>query len=48
MTLEATYFVSQIIAAIGVMASLVFVGLQIGQNTRATKVPYHDCLRTRL
>ena len=37
MTLEDFYFISQIMAALGVMASLVFVGLQIRQNTRATK-----------
>ena len=37
MTLETVYFISQIIAALGVMASLVFVGLQIRQSTRATK-----------
>ena len=37
MTLEAIYFISQIFAAAGVMVSLIFVGLQIRQNTRATK-----------
>jgi hypothetical protein len=37
MTLETLYFLSQIIAALGVIASLVFVGLQVRQNTRATK-----------
>ncbi|MEM8636760.1 MAG: hypothetical protein AAGF33_17475 [Pseudomonadota bacterium] len=37
MTLETVYFISQIIAALSVIASLVFVGLQIRQNTRATK-----------
>lgn len=37
MTLETVYFVIQIIAALGVIASLVFVGLQVRQNTRATK-----------
>jgi len=37
MTLETIYFISQIFAALGVMASLVFVGLQVRQNTRATK-----------
>ncbi|MEP3051921.1 MAG: hypothetical protein ABJP48_04170 [Erythrobacter sp.] len=37
MTLEDFYFISQIAAALGIMASLVFVGVQIRQNTRATK-----------
>lgn len=37
MTLETIYFISQIVAAFGVMVSLVFVGLQVRQNTLATK-----------
>ena len=37
MTLEEIYFISQIIAVLGIMLSLIFVGLQIRQNTRATR-----------
>lgn len=37
MSLETIYFISQIFAALGVIASLIFVGLQVRQNTRATK-----------
>ena len=37
MTLEAIYFISQIIAALAIVASLVFVGIQIRQNTKATR-----------
>ena len=38
MTLEQASDLSQVIAAISVMASLVFVGLQIRQNTRSQRV----------
>ena len=37
MTLEVIYYISQIIAVIGIFASLIFVGIQIKQNTRATR-----------
>jgi len=37
MTLEDFYFVSQIAAALGIMASLIFVGLQVRQSTRQAK-----------
>jgi len=37
MTLEAIYFISQIAAAVGVMASLIFVGLQIRHGTAQAK-----------
>lgn len=37
MTLESIYFISQIAAALGVMASLIFVGLQIRQGTSQAK-----------
>ena len=37
MTLEDFYFISQIAAALGIMASLVFVGLQVRQSTRQAK-----------
>ena len=38
MTLEEFYYVSQIIAVIGIFASLIFVGIQLRQNTRAVLV----------
>lgn len=37
MTLEAAFFVSQIIAAAAVVASLLFVGFEIRHGTRATR-----------
>ena len=37
MTLEAIYFISQIAAAVGIMASLIFVGLQVRQSTKQAK-----------
>lgn len=37
MSLEDFYFVSQIAAAVGIMLSLIFVGLQIRQNTAQSK-----------
>ncbi|MEO0419387.1 MAG: hypothetical protein AAF249_11010 [Pseudomonadota bacterium] len=42
MTLEDFYFISQIIAAIGIILSLIFVGLQIRQSTRQAKVDAAD------
>jgi hypothetical protein len=38
MTLETIYFLSGIVAAAGVIASLVFVGLQMRQNTKAIRL----------
>jgi len=35
MTLEAIYFISQIVAVIAILASLIFVGLQVRQSNRA-------------
>jgi hypothetical protein len=37
MSLEAFYFISQIGAALAVVASLLFVGVQLRQNTRAVR-----------
>jgi len=37
MTLEAIYFISQVIAAVALVVSIIFVGVQIRQNTRTTK-----------
>jgi len=38
MTLETTYFLSQIVAAVAVIASLVFLALQIRQSKRALRL----------
>lgn len=38
MTLETIYFISGIVAAVGVIGSLVFVGLQMHQNTKAIRL----------
>lgn len=38
MTLEALYFIMQIVAAVSVVASLVFVGLQVRGNTREQRL----------
>ena len=37
MTLESVYFVTQIIAALAVVASLLYVGVQLKQNTQAIR-----------
>jgi len=37
MTLESIYYIGQTVAVVAIMASLVFVGLQVRQNTKATK-----------
>jgi len=42
MTLESFYFISQIAAAVGVMASLIFVGMQIRQGTAQAKADAAD------
>lgn len=44
MTLEQAAYLSQVIAAIAVLGSLVFVGLQIRQNTRSQRVVAVDSL----
>lgn len=44
MTLEQVYFASQIISALAVLGSLVFVGLQIRQNSRLQRVVAVDTL----
>ena len=43
MTLEALYYISQIVAVAAVLASLIFVGIQIRQNTEQAK-RNEDCL----
>lgn len=35
MTLEVAYFISQIVAAVALVASLAFVGIQLRQNTKS-------------
>ncbi|MEL6568826.1 MAG: hypothetical protein AAFQ22_10445 [Pseudomonadota bacterium] len=51
MTLETIYYVTQIIAVVAVVASLIFVGLQVRQdaeqtrlNTRALKATSHHAI----
>jgi len=38
MTLEQLNIVFQLVGTLGVIASLIFVGLQVRQNTKATRV----------
>lgn len=44
MTLETLYYFSQIVAVVGIFASLIFVGLQIRQNTKAIKATSHHAV----
>jgi len=44
MSLEQASYLSQVVAAIAVLASLIFVGLQIRQNTRSQRVVAVDSL----
>jgi hypothetical protein len=44
MTLEELAYISQIIGVIAVLASLIFVGLQIRQNTKAIKATSHHAV----
>lgn len=44
MTLETLYYFSQIVAVVGIFASLIFVGLQIRQNTKAIKATSHHAI----
>jgi hypothetical protein len=44
MTLEAIYYFSQIVAVVGIFASLIFVGLQVRQNTKALKATSHHAV----
>lgn len=37
MTLEALYYISQIVAVLAILGSLIFVGVQIQQNTKQAK-----------
>lgn len=38
LTLEQIYFIGQTIAALAIVASLIYVGLQVKQNTTATQI----------
>jgi hypothetical protein len=42
MTLEQLNLVLQIVGSIGVIGSLIFVGLQVRQNTKATRVQVQE------
>lgn len=44
MTIETVYYVSQIVAVIGIFASLIFVGVQLRQNTKALKASSHHAV----
>lgn len=44
MTLEGINYISQIFAVVGVIASLIFVGYQIRQNTRALRATSHHAV----
>ena len=44
MTIETIYYLSQIVAVIGIFASLIFVGLQVRQNTKAIKATSHHAI----
>ncbi len=48
MTLEDVYYISQIVAVVGIFGSLVFVGLLIRQNTRATRAASHNAVSNSL
>jgi hypothetical protein len=42
MTLEQLNIVFQLVGTLGVIASLIFVGLQVRQNTKATRVQVQE------
>ena len=44
MTLEDIYYLSQIVAVIGIFVSLIFVGVQVRQNTKALKATSHHAV----
>lgn len=44
MTLEEIYYISQIVAVVGIFASLIFVGVQLRQNTKALKASSHHAV----
>lgn len=48
MSLEELAYISQVVGVVAVFASLVFVGLQIRQNTRATRAASHNAVSNSL
>ncbi len=48
MTLEDVYYIGQTIAVVALVLSLVFVGVQIRQNTNATRAASHGAVSTAL
>lgn len=48
MTLETIYYIGQTIAVAALIVSLVFVGVQINQNTRATQAASHNAVSDSL
>ncbi len=48
MTLEDASLISQIIAAIAVVASLIFVGLQLRQNDKTQRAAMHQARADRI
>jgi len=48
MTLEEIYYVGQTIAVLAILASLIFVGIQVRQNTRATRSASHSAVSNAL
>ena len=48
MTLESIYYLSQIVAVFAIIGSMVFVGIQIMQNTRATQATSHHAVSSSL
>jgi hypothetical protein len=48
MNLEEIYYISQIVAVVGILGSLIFVGVQIRQNTRATRAASHNAVSNSL
>jgi hypothetical protein len=48
MTLENIYYIGQTIAVLALVLSLVFVGVQILQNTRATRAASHNAVSDSL
>ena len=46
MTLEQLNIVLQLVGTLGVIGSLIFVGLQVRQNTKATRVQVQENMTT--
>ena len=44
MSLETIYYVGQTVAVVAILVSLVFVGVQIRQNTKATRAASHHAI----